>query len=340
MNISKLLKLYIRDNPNTGMPKYEKMLRKLMGNYIISKVDPETIKRLLIKLDFLKYEAGNAMAKDILIAHAESYRNKKMNLRKQYHITSSTLFNVLEGKKVSIEFAVDFCKINNLKMKDNFTVYSVKKPYSIEYKENAKGYIKRLFEYAVKMKLIETNPVPKRYKFLVDERIKSSYLPKNHIKEYVEAIFKHKNLNGAIMVIIYILIGLDIHAMFDLKIKDIDFKHNQIIYNKVSYPMSEYLSRFLFNYFVNEDPNNKVLNAKYHSYLRCVIYRIRDDCNKKMITIESLKANYNTLIQELNEYKADEGITTSNFKEKGLDSKKELNDFKEFLRLKQIYGVD
>ena len=71
MNISKLLKIYIRDNPNTGMPKYEKMLRKLMGNYIISKVDPETIKRLLIKLDFLKYESGNAMAKDILIAHAE-----------------------------------------------------------------------------------------------------------------------------------------------------------------------------------------------------------------------------------------------------------------------------
>ena len=138
MNISKLLKIYIRDNPNTGMPKYEKMLRKLMGNYIISKVDSETIKRLLIKLDFLKYEAGNAMAKDILIAHAESYRNKKMNLRKQYHITSSTLFKVLEGKKVSIEFAVDFCKINNLKMKDNFTVYSVKSLIQLNIKKMLK----------------------------------------------------------------------------------------------------------------------------------------------------------------------------------------------------------
>ena len=340
MNVSKLLKIYIKNNPKSGMPKYEKVIRRLMGHYIVSRVDEKTMNRLLINLDFLTYEAGNTIAKEKLLLQIDALKRKKVNMRQHFHFTSSTLFNVLEGRKVSIEFALEFCRLNNLSFKDNFTVYSIKKSYSIEYKECAKGYIKRLFEYAVKLKILKTNPVPYKYRFKIDSRRMSLYLPKNHIKEYVEAMFNYKNMNGRIMVIIYILVGLNLKIMYNLKIKNINYKKNLINYAGHNYPMSDYISKILSNYFANEDPNNSVISSKHHSYLRCVLYRIREDCKKSMITIETLKANYKTLIEELNEYQNDDEITLSNFKENGLDSKMQYNDFYEFLRLKRLYEVE
>ena len=124
MNVKKLMDNYIKDNPVSSMIKYYKNINNLMGRYIITKVDRPTMMKLLLQLDYYKYETGYAIANERLLLHADLYRNKKLNLRQHFHITSSTLFNVLEGRRVSIEFAVEFCKLNNLKVKDNFNMIS------------------------------------------------------------------------------------------------------------------------------------------------------------------------------------------------------------------------
>ena len=68
-----------------------------------------------------------------------------------------------------------------------------------------------------------------------------------------------------------------------------------------------------------------------------MIYKIKDSINRKSITVESLKDNYQTVMEILKEYKYDSSINSNNYKELGLESKMQYNDFKEFLRLKKIY---
>ena len=337
MNISKLLKIYIRDNPNTGINKYYKNIIHLMGRYIVSKINKQTMIRLLSQLDYMQYEAGYVIANEQLLLNADIYRNRKMNLRKQYHITSSTLFNVLEGRRVSIPFAIDFCKINNLKLKDNFIVYSEKKTYSIQTKANIKLYLKKIMDYALKKGLITNNPVPLKYRFIIDDYRRTNLLSKQYIKDFIDAVFKYRNRNASIMILIYIIIGLNRDAVFNMKIKDIDLKRNCILLKDEIYNIPECVSDFINVYFVNEDPNNYILNVKMRSYIKTMIYKIKDSINRKSITVESLKDNYQTVMEILKEYKYDSSINSNNYKELGLESKMQYNDFKEFLRLKKIY---
>ena len=53
---------YIKDNPGSSMIKYYKNINNLMGRYIITKVDRPTMMKLLLQLDYYKYETGYAIA--------------------------------------------------------------------------------------------------------------------------------------------------------------------------------------------------------------------------------------------------------------------------------------
>ncbi|MBQ6783955.1 MAG: hypothetical protein IJP63_08140 [Acholeplasmatales bacterium] len=334
MNVKKLMDNYIKENPGTSMTRYYKNINDLMGRYIVDRVDADTMKRLLIKLDHTEYETGYAIGNKKLILHADSYRHQKMNLRLHYHITSSTLFNALEGRKVSIEFAIDFCNLNKLKLKDYFNVYSIKKYYSIENKENIKCRIKQLFLYAIDKDIISNNPVPKKYKFLIDSSRRFNYLPERSLKEFVDELFKYKNENGKIMTLIFLLVGLNKDIANELRIKNLDFRHNRISFNNKEYYMSEYISRMLEDYFINEDIENKIARMKVQNYYRTIVYRVRDICGNRNINLETLSYNYQVLNKILNEYVSNDGIS---YKETCKKENVSINDFKEFLRLKKVF---
>ena len=334
MNIKKLMDKYIKDNPNSTMTRYYKNINNLMGRYIVDRKDADTMKRLLIRLDHIEYEMGYAVANKKLLLHADSYRHQKMNLRQHYHITSSTLFNALEGRKVSIDFAIELCKLNKLKLKEYFNVYSIKKNYSIENKENIKCRIKQLFQYAIDKGIIFDNPVPKKYKFRIDSSRRFNYLPELSLKEFVEELFKYKNENGRIMVLLFLLVGLNKDIVNEMKIKDIDFRHNKISFKNKEYYMSEYISRTLEDYFINEDIENKVSRLKVPNYYRTIVYRIRDNCGNRNINLETLNYNYQALNRILNEYVSN---NDSNYKETCKKENVSINNFKEFLRLKKAF---
>lgn len=337
MNVKQLLNECQKNNFRPSIEKNKMIIIRLMGKYNIKAIDKKLMKQLLIKLDHMEYEIGYAKANDKVLREAEAYRNKKINMRLQYNITSSTLYNVLEGKKVSIPFALDFCKINNLVFKESFKVYSIKKAYSINTKSTVKSCIKRLIEYAIDKGYIKSNPVPQIYSFKIDEYRLSKYLPDYSLKEFVDQIFKHKNLNGSIITIIFILVGLNYHIVNRLRINNFDFKRKVIKIDGDEYRMSDFISNYLHDYYMNENIKNKILESKDRSYCRTIVYRIRDEIDDRAINLDTLLANYSRLLNYLNNYVDTEEVNCNNYKQNGLDNLTQYNDFKEFLRLKKQY---
>lgn len=339
MTIKKIIDLFIKDNKASTLYRYSKYIIKLMGKYNIEDIDKPLMNRLLIKLDYMEYETGYAVVKDNLYLEMQTIHKKGISLKKYYNNSSSTLFKIYNRENISISTAVEFCNEHNLKVVDNFKIVSIKKTYSIESKENIKNRINMLFKYAIKLNLISDNPVPKKYTFKIDEYTLIKNISNNAMNHFVNELFETKNINAKVAALIYILVKLDSKVAYDLKIKNIDFDNNVIRYGNKEYTMSEYISGVLYDYFANENTNNAIIGNKNSSYLRTIIYRIRDAANLKVINIESLRYNINNLLYILNSYTNDNEVTILNYKDKGFESKNDYNDFKEFLRLKKMFEV-
>ena len=103
--------------------------------------------------------------------------------------------------------------------------------------------------------------------------------------------------------------------------------------------MSNYISDLLEEYFYKEVEEDYILSDVAPSYFKTIIYRLRDIVGNRLICIETLDRNYNELIRIMNEYD-DETINKTNYKELGLETKMQMNDFKEFLKLKKQYEVE
>ena len=228
MNFTRLVNDFIKEYPEKTMPEYKDRIIKLMGKYNVKKINEVLMNQLLIKFDHMEYEAGYCKANAKLIALADSYQKQNLNMRKVFKITSSSLYEIIKGNKVSIKYAVNFCKLNNLKYHDYFTTYSIKKVFSIEVKENTKCRIRQLFEYAIERGIIENHPVPHKYRFKIDSYRTTSYIPTQSLEDFVKALFNYKNINGRNMAIIYILIRFNRKGFFKIKYKDIDFKNKVI----------------------------------------------------------------------------------------------------------------
>lgn len=99
MNVNKLLSLYNKKNIRKSSIRYQYIISRLMVRYIDNKIYKRIMLLLLYKLDYIEYEYGYVIAKDSLIREANEYRNIKINLHKQYHQTSSTLFKISEEKE-------------------------------------------------------------------------------------------------------------------------------------------------------------------------------------------------------------------------------------------------
>ena len=336
MNFKKLIDKFIKDNPKSTMPDYKHRINALMGKYNVKYFNDTNIFMILAKFDHMTKEQGYVIAKPQLLAIAETYSKQNINMRKVFNVNSSTLYKILNQEKVSIDYAIGFCKLNKLRLSDNFTVYSVKKVFSIEVKENTKCRIRQLFEYAVAKGYIDQNPLPKKYRFVIDQYRRTQPLSKSILKSFVHEVFNYPNINGRNIIIIYLLVNLNKKIMKELTIKNIEFQKNRIIYQGKIYPMSAFISDYLFDYFGYEDENNKILTTKTSSYLKTIIYRLRDRMNCKDINIETLTKYHTELINQLNSYTST-AINRMNFKDKGLDSLKDYNDFKEFMRLRNEY---
>lgn len=336
MNFKKLINKYINDNPGSTMNEYSARIIKLMGRYKVNGITKETMLSLLAKLDYMKYEIGYAVAKPKLIAIANEYQQAKQNLRKIFQFNSSTLYKALFGEKISIKFAISFCNKNNYIVKDTFNIYSIKKFLSIEAKENTKVRIRQLFDYAISHGYIKESPLPKKYRFQIDEFRKRAPLSKNILKDYVDALFNHHNVNGRVMALIYMIIKFDIGLMRKLTVGNFDFQNNKIVYENRVYRISKFVSDYLNDYFNFDSSNEKILKSTTSSYLRTIIYRIKNSIGADEINIESLTRNHSELMDIINSY-ADNGINNTNYQEMGLESKKDYNDFKEFLRLRELY---
>lgn len=337
MYFKKLIKLYERDNDGSSMYKYEHIINKLMGNYIVDRIDVTTMKLILIKLDYLQHETGYAVATEKLLANAEIMRGKKLNLKQHYHFTSSSLFKAIKGERVSIEFALDFCNVNNMEFSEYFKVVSIKKYYSIASKGNIKNCLMRLFNYGIEHGICKTNPLPKKYIFRIDEYKSSYYLPDSILKDFIKQIFKHKNINGRNVLLIYLLIGLDYELLKKVQVRHLDFKRNEIRISGRTYKMSNFISNVLKDYYYNDPLDSKVLEATTRTYCKTLIYRIKDEAKCNMVSIDRLNANYDRFVELLNGYVSEEITTDKQFKAMGLDSPIKYNDFKEFLRLKKEY---
>lgn len=59
--------------------------------------------------------------------------------------------------------------------------------------------------------------------------------------------------------------------------------------------MLEYLSNMLEEYFIFEIPGNNIIDNK--NYLKTVNCKIGNDVSYEIFNLETLKANYNILIQ-------------------------------------------
>ena len=334
MNINKLLSLYNKRNIRKSGIRYQYIISRLMGRYIVNRIDKKTMLMLLYKLDYMEYEYGYAVAKDSLIREAIEYRNKKINLRKQYHLTSSTLFKILEGERVAISSALEFSKVNNYNFSDNFIIYSKKKTYSKELKKDIKCAIRGLLDYAVEIGIIKENPMPKKHIFKIDERRPRCFIPDNAIKDYVNALFQRSNINERCYSAIFILVGLDRSIAMNLKINNFNFEKHYISFKDKKYYMSEYLSNMLEEYFIFENQDNNIIDYN-KNYLKTVIYKIGNDVSHEMFNLETLRANYSILIQYLNEYK--DNNQTNHYKSITKQNDVNYNDFKEFLKLKKEY---
>ena len=336
MNVKKLIEKFIKDNPKSSMPDYKDRIIALMGKYNLKFFNESTTLMILSKFDHMTREQGYVIAKPQLLAIADAYSKQCINMRKVFNVNSSTLYKILNSEKVSLDYAIGFCKLNRLRLNDNFNVYSVKKVFSIEVKENTKCRIRQLFDYAVKKGYMEYNPLPKKYRFVIDQYRRIQPLSKSILKRFVNEIFNYPNINGRNMIIIYILTKLNKKIMDQLTIKNLDFKKKKIIYKENEYPMSVFISDYLFDYFGYEDENNKILQAKTRGYLKTIVYRIRDRIQCGDINIETLTKNCCELINELNSYTND-NVNRTNYKDKGLESLKDYNDFKQFIRLRNEY---
>ena len=136
MNIKKLYYHYMKDNPSSSVERFRKIIFTWMGNIILNRITKEDMLILLYKLDYMEYEYGNAIAKENVKQLAEPYQKKGINLRKAFHITSSTLYKVFNCEIIAISSALEFCKLNNLKLSDYFKIYSKKKTYTKEMKKD------------------------------------------------------------------------------------------------------------------------------------------------------------------------------------------------------------
>ncbi len=127
----------MKDNPSSSVERFRKIIFSWMGNIILNRITKEDMLILLYKLDYMEYEHDNAIAKDNVKQLAEPYQKKGINLRKAFHITSSTLYKVFNCEIIAISSALEFCKLNNLKLSDYFKIYSKKENI---YKRNEEGY--------------------------------------------------------------------------------------------------------------------------------------------------------------------------------------------------------
>ena len=335
MNIKKLYYHYMKDNPSSSVERFRKIIFTWMGNIILNRITKEDMLILLYKLDYMEYEYGNAIAKDNVKQLAEPYQKKGINLRKAFHITSSTLYKVFNCEIIAISSALEFCKLNNLKLSDYFKIYSKKKTYTKEMKKDIKNAMKRLLDYAVEKGFIKENPMPSKHIFKIDIRRTNNYLPSKAIEDFVEALFNRKNINERCYALIFIIVGLNKEIVFDLKIKNFNFEHHFIKYNGRTFYMSEYISNLLNDFFFSELPNNKILNYN-PNYLKTLIYKIGNDVNEHTFNLESLKSNYGVLMKYVNQYSKKE-IKTIKYEELTKENEIAYNDFKAFLQYRKEY---
>ncbi len=312
------------------------VLKELIGNLEVSEINDEVAYNIMKKIDILDFETGYAIAKPKLLKQASILTDKKINKRKFFNTKSSTLFDILEGRKVSIDYAKEFAAINNLVLDENFYLYSKRRTYSIDTKRKFKNCLKRVFDYAVSIGAIDKNPIPNKYVFINNKVFKETILTTLEIQQFVDNIFNYGCENTSINVILFLLLKLDYQALRDLKIKDIDFITNVINLKDETIDMSDYLSKKIKFFISNEDSSANVVKDYPDRYYRTAIYKIRGE-NKK-INMASLKQNYSLLIKMLNEYVDDKKINIFNYEETGLETLEDYNDFTEFLRLKKIYG--
>ncbi|MEJ8546593.1 tyrosine-type recombinase/integrase [Brevibacillus borstelensis] len=173
----------------------------------------------------------------------------------QWYETISSTYKPSTKKAVISKFKKRILPhFGNLKMKDITKSYCQevinKIAKEIKSVENTKMYINQIFEYAIKMDIITSNPlkgviIPKKNEaFVVDHYDEDrNYWEKSEIKKFLEIVKRECSMRDYMMFHLLIYTGGRKGEVLALRWKDIDFKTKTIHFHKtLFYEKGQYVS--------------------------------------------------------------------------------------------------
>jgi integrase len=226
----------------------------------------------------------NTYLSSMLDVFFESKENEITESTKNiYKRAVNALISVLEDKPI-VEFTEEDFEFAFRKLKN---LHGISQNTRAMYSR----HLKALFQYFVKKRMLDFNPVPR-----IKQEMKSVIIiPKNEIEQILSELKKKKNIYGYDLVKFLYLSGLRIGEAISLKWSDIDFNNKvMIFYNqkakkKEIFPLNKHLAQHLQEMATRKFSEEKVF--VYTSISCAFFYRIQKEIWKE----ESARYSFHNL---------------------------------------------
>ena len=300
MKLYTIIKKYvIKESLNRS---YIRIIKDIAPKCDLKYLNLKMLQEMFFKLANYKKRTIYVKAKEHLITESKISAIKRENLRRKYNMKSSTLFDILSGKIVTIDLALRFCKANNYKLGVFFNIECVEVEYSKGFKKRLKQLIFKVLDYALEENLINFNYRNINYKFEDKKNNSLKTLDLINIKEFVSTLLTTKRTLYKVVIILYLYCNCDESYVCNLKKDDLIFK-DDILYIKNDYTISnENLAQIIKKHI--EESDNPYILGKFHNNLKIfshVVYKVKTKASIKMPMI-ALKVNKVYFIEELNNY--------------------------------------